>query len=179
MKPILLVVAHEGFQPLEYSVPKNILSAADFEVKTASDLEGVAISAINQTAVKVDLALKNVVVSDYEGIFFIGGPRALEFLDNETSYWVIRETAKTSRVWGAICISPRILVAAGVLSGKKVTGWDGDGELADILKKADAIYVPSPVVIDGNLITANGPAAAEEFGQAIVKLLNYGNLETN
>lgn len=171
MKPILLVIAHEDFQPMEYSAPKRMLLASGFEVKTASDLLGTAISAIDQEEVRVDVVLEDVVVSDYDGIFFIGGPGALEFLNNEKSYRVIREAAKECKVWGAICISPRILAAAGVLKGRKVTGWDDDNELVGILSGVGAEYIREPVVVDGNLITASGPAVAEEFGREIVRVL--------
>lgn len=171
MKPILLVIAHEDFQPVEYSAPKRMLFTSGFEVKTASDLPGKAISAMSREWIEVDVTLDNVVVSDYDGIFFIGGPGALEFLNNEKSYRVIREAAKECKVWGAICISPRILAVAGVLKGRKVTGWDDDGELAGILSGVGAEYIKEPVVVDGNLITANGPAAAEEFGREIVRVL--------
>ncbi len=171
MKPILLVIAHEGFQPVEYDVPKRALLTSGFEVKTASDLLGTAISAIDQEEAEVDLTLDSVAVSDYDGIFFIGGPGALEFLNNEKSYRVIQEAAKECKVWGAICISPRILAEAGVLKGRKATGWDDDGELVGILSGVGAEYIKEPVVVDGNLITASGPAAAEEFGREIVRVL--------
>lgn len=171
MKPVLLVIAHEDFQPMEYTEPKRVLLAAGLEAKTASDLLGVAIAAMTREEVKVDVVLDEVVVSDYDGIFFMGGPGALKFLNNEKAYQVIRKAAKECKAWGAICISPRILAAAGVLRGRRVTGWDGDGDLAEILLDAGAKYVEEPVVVDGNLITANGPAAAEEFGRKIAELL--------
>ncbi len=171
MKPILLAIAHEGFQPLEYSAPKKVLLASGLEVRTASDLPGIAVSALTQEEAKVDLTLDEVNASDFGGIFFVGGPGAWEFLNNEKTYRVIRDAAKECKVWGAICISPRILAAAGVLDGRKVTGWDDDGELAGVLLDVGAEYVKEPVVVDGNLITANGPAAAEEFGKKIVEII--------
>jgi protease I len=40
-----------------------------------------------------------------------------------------------------------------------------------VLKQQGAHYTGKPVVVDGNLITANGPKAAEAFGKAIVSTL--------
>lgn len=170
MKKVLLIIAHNGFQPIEYGVAKNVLQAVGIQVMTASNLPGPAISSANEQ-VLVDIVLDDVKVADYNGIFFIGGPGALENLDNEKSYRVIREAAGSGKIWGAICISPRILATAGVLKNEKVTGWDSDGELAGILEKVGAEYVREPVVADGNLITGNGPAAAEEWGQKIAKAI--------
>ena len=64
----------------------------------------------------------------------------------------------------------------GILKGKKATIWPGQDE--DIREgggipvKADESYLNKVVVVeDGNIITANGPWASEEFGEAIVKYL--------
>lgn len=171
MKKILLIIAHHGWQPREYSVPKRVLTVAGVKVDTASDQSGTAVSSITHEQVKIDVVLENVVTTDYDGIFLIGGPGALEHLDNEKTYQIIRQAVQASKAFGAICISPRILAKAGVLKDKKATGWDNDGQLAAILARAGAEYVYKPVVTDGKLITSWGPDAAEEFGQAILTVI--------
>jgi len=40
-----------------------------------------------------------------------------------------------------------------------------------ILQNNGAIYEDKRVVVEGKIITGNGPGAAEEFGQAIVEAL--------
>ncbi|MDR2428837.1 MAG: hypothetical protein LBD62_03420 [Candidatus Margulisbacteria bacterium] len=39
------------------------------------------------------------------------------------------------------------------------------------MRQNGGVYVNKPVVVSGNVITADGPAAAEEFGKAMVKYL--------
>ena len=39
------------------------------------------------------------------------------------------------------------------------------------MKKGGAVVVRAPVVTDGRIITASGPLASEEFGEAVVKNL--------
>lgn len=170
MKSVVLIIAYHGFQPIEYGTPKKILQDAGIEVFTASNKIGVATASDNSTT-KVDMLVKDVKAEDYEGVFFIGGPGALADLNNEDSYRLLKQAQVKCKVFGAICISPRILAAAGVLNGKKVTGWNNDEELENILKQAGAWYVREPVVVDGNLITASGPAAAEEWGRKILSSL--------
>lgn len=104
--------------------------------------------------------------------FFIGGPGAMDFLDNQTSYTLIKKTAEAKKPFGAICVSTRILAKSGVLQGKRVTGWDDDNLLGDILKSAGALYVKKDVVVDGNIITATGPSAAQEFGAQILSIIS-------
>jgi protease I len=169
-KKVLFVVAHEGYQQIEYGEPKKLLETAGIKVITASNAPGFAIAKDGSTTA-VDVLIKNVNVADYDGIFFIGGPGALEHLDNQDSYILIKAIAGTKKPLGAICISTRILAKAGVLTQRKATGWDGDHKLAELFKEYDVEYVKQGVVIDGHIITAVGPHAALEFGKAIINLL--------
>lgn len=171
MYKVLFIVAHEGFQPIEYSDPKEILQDGGVEVFTASNLPGTAKAAYGGEDVSVDLLVRDIKVADYDGIFFIGGPGALENLDNEESYDLAKKMSNGGKLWGAICISPRILAHAGVLKNKKVTGWDDDDELGQILTDVGAQYIHEAVVVDKKLITASGPRAAAEWGRKILENL--------
>lgn len=170
MPKVLLVVANEGYQHIEYGIPKKILIDAEIYVETASDNAIPAIAKDGSTA-QVDVTLDKVDPDEYDGIFFIGGPGALEHLDNDWSYRIIRHAAQNGIPLGAICISTRILAKAGILTNRKATGWDGDGELAELYKEYDVEYVRKNLVIDKNIITAAGPQAAQEFGEQIVALI--------
>lgn len=169
MKKILLIIAHENFQPIEYKIPKKIFTNAGIKVMTASDVSGTAVSANTGEFAKVDLILEEVKVADYDGIFFVGGQGASDYLENESAYRIAREALKAGKALGAICYSTRILAQAGVLKNRKTTGWDGDNELSGILKKAGAEYIRQPVVDDGKLITAVGPPAAEDWAKKILE----------
>lgn len=191
-KVVLLIIAHSGYHPLEYGLTRKALADAGIHVVVASDALGIADatpSAAHQeickeaqcmqivkdypeyAQVQVDLQLADITIDAYDGIFIIGGPGAMEFLDNQVSYTLIEKIAQSGKPFGAICVSPRVLARAEVLKGKKVTGWNGDHLLAGILNVAGAEYIQEAVVIDGMLITANGPDAAQEFGKAIVTML--------
>ena len=167
---VILVIASNGFHPIEYSVPKRILEHSGITVITASDKAGKA-TAKDQTTADVDVALDTISVDDFDSIFFIGGPGAMDHLDNSTSHKLIQQAAQAKKPFGAICASVRILAHAGVLKGKKVTGWNGDDQLPQILEKAEATYTPKDVVVDGTIVTAVGPNAAQEFGAKILSVL--------
>ncbi len=185
LKKVLFIIAGEGFQIVEYETPKAILEKAGIEVVTVSDVKGEAISS-NGKKVKPDLSpalsgacpeqgrgaeAREKLLRDYDGLFIVGGEGALEHLDNQTTHDLLKKWQATGKPFGAICISPRILAHAGVLQGKKATGWNGDGEFGGILSAGGAEFVDHPVVVDGNVITGNGPAAAGEWGSEIVKML--------
>ena len=171
-KKIAMVVAFQDFRDEEYFVPKEILEEAGAEVKTASNQMGRALGA-DGGEVEIDLLVEDLNPADFDAVVFIGGPGCLENLDNENSYRVAKDTVSQNKVLASICISPIILAKAGVLKGKKATVWSSpmDRGPVKILEENGAIYQDELVVADGKIITGNGPGAAKEFGEAIVKVL--------
>lgn len=151
-------------------VPKNLLEQAGFMVITASDTLGTA-QAHDGSTTPVDLLVSHATVSDYDGIFFVGGPGALTHLDNEASYALITRAVHAKRVVGAICIATRILARSGILKDKQATGWNGDNELGALYQEHRVHYVPKDVVVDGRIITATGPNAAREYAELAITLL--------
>ncbi len=167
---VLFVIASLDYQPVEYSVPKKLLEQAGFVVTTASNKDSQAV-ANDGTTTPIDLLLNDVNPTDYDGIIFIGGSGALEHLDNEASYRILTAAAQARKLIGAICVATRILAHAGVLKGKRATGWNGDNALPAIYKESDTQYSPNDVVVDELIVTATGPNAAREFGEQIIALL--------
>jgi protease I len=171
-KKVAMIIAFRDFRDAEYFLPKEILEKAGAKITTVSTKMGTAIGADGGDT-NVDLLVENLNPADFDAIVFIGGPGCLEYLDNENSYKVVRETIIQNKILGSICISPVILAKAGVLSGKRATVWSSplDRGPVKILKENGAIYEDKDVVQDGKIITANGPDAAEEFGQKLVEIL--------
>lgn len=191
MKTILLVIASQGYQPIEYGYTRKVLEEAGFKVLVASDKAGIAYakpsvnhskqcddpacnktnSSVDYEKAIVDLTVAKANPANYDGIFIIGGPGAMEFLDNEATYKLMQTSAQKGKPFGAICISPRILAHAGLLGGKVATGWNGDKKLEALFKKYNVVHKKDAVVTDGTIVTADGPQAALGFGKAIVELL--------
>lgn len=171
-KKIAIIVAFEDFRDEEYFLPKEILEKAGAEIKTASSQMGTAIG-VDGGEIEIDLLISGINPADFDALVFIGGPGCLEYLDNENSYKIIKETISQNKVLAAICISPIILAKAGVLKRKKATVWSSlmDKSPVRILEENGAIYQADSIVIDGKIITASGPVAAKEFGEAIIQVL--------
>lgn len=169
-KKVVLVIASEGYQPIEYGVTKDVLEEAGVTVITASDKPGGAVATDNSVT-SVDVTIHDLNVNDYDGIFLIGGSGAMAALDNETVYALIRKAVKRPMPYGAICISTRILAKANAIAGKQATGWNGDNTLLAIYNAHDVAFIDKDVVIHGLLVTAVGPASAEVFGKAILRVL--------
>ena len=168
MAKVLFVIAHDGFQDTEFGVPRDILK--EQEVVVASTDTSPAKGAYG-AEVTPDMTIEDALkdIDSFDAVIFIGGPGANVYFDNPTAH-KIAQNAKN--VLAAICIAPVTLGKAGMLKGKKVTVWDdGKGTQVRMIEDAGAVFVDEPVVVDGNLITANGPPAAQKFGEAILAKL--------
>lgn len=74
---------------------------------------------------------------------------------------IAKQSFDNNKIISAICVAPNILCNAGILNGKRATAW------AFEVKNCDAIVENKDVVIDGRIITANGPEAATKFAEVI------------
>lgn len=171
-KKLAFVIAFNGYQDIEYGEPKRILEEAGALIKTVSTQRGEAKGKLGGR-VKIDLTLEEVNLDDFDGVVFVGGPGMVEQLDNSRFHQLAQKAKEKGKVIGAICIAPAMLAKAGILSGKQATVWNSedDKEPIEILEKGGAEFLNQPVVIDNKIVTANGPQAAKEFGQSLVKVL--------
>lgn len=169
-KIIALVVAYKGFQRTEYYETKRVLESAGFKIITVSNASGFATDHTDQM-VAIDVCLDTFQPALCDGLFIIGGPGALTCLDNSVTYRILNELYALQKFYGAICIAPRILAKAEVLRHKHATCWDGDNKAAEVFMHHAVILKKEHVVIDGYVITADGPHSAAEFGKAISECL--------
>ena len=172
-KKSLFVLAFKDFKDEEYFKPKELLEKAGFKIFNASNEKGIA-QGVEGGEVNIDFVINNVKVSDFDVIIFIGGPGAGQNIDNKDFQRLAIEAIKENKILAAICIAPAILAKAGVLKNKKATVWSNsfDKSAISILQESGAEYVNKPVVMDGKIITANGPQAAVEFANKIIEVFN-------
>lgn len=172
----LIIIAFKDYQDHEYCPTKQALENAHTQVVTTSSQAGLA-QGIFGESVQINLTLDQINVADYDAIVFIGGGGALEYQDNNLAHQIAQQAIEQNKILAAICIAPTILAKAGVLQNKQATVWSSmvDKSTIDILEQNGAEFVNQDVVVDGNFITANGPDAAQKFGQKIVEALGSRN----
>ncbi len=171
-KKVVIIIAKQGFQDIEYHDTKNALEADGIEITTASSSAGQATDKLGRK-VAVDKTLQELKIEDFDAVVFIGGSGALEYIESALAHQLAHKAVEKEKILGAICIAPTILAKAGVLEGKKATVWSDPMTQAPIqvLQDGGAEYVDQAVVVDDKIVTANGPSAASEFGQKIVEML--------
>lgn len=167
-KRVLMVIAPHDFQDHEYFDTKESLTSVGINVDTVSTHSGSCVSTHGKS-VFVNSGLDEVDQHLYDGIVFVGGSGVEELFHNQKAIDLALEFYQTEKIVAAICWAPVILVKAGILgAGKKATCWAG--AKAD-LAAVGVEYLEQSVVLDGKIITAEGPTVAHEFGQTIAGAL--------
>jgi protease I len=175
MVRVLMIVAPENYRDEELDIPKKHLESKGMEVTVASTKKGPC-KGMMGGSVEATLSLADVNVSDYDAVIFVGGSGTPIIRKEARAIEIAKEAASKGKVIGAICWACTTVAKAGILEGKKATVWVGDdaeyGMSTDkVMEKFGATYEKSGVVVDGNFVTADGPAHARQFAEAIEKLI--------
>jgi len=167
-KKILIVVAPEGFKDDEFFIPKDIFEKEGALIQIASLSEGEAVSEKGKK-LKVDFAADEVRPNYFDAIVFVGGPGMAKRVKDPSLVDLARDFHTAGKLTTAICIAPVVLANAGLLVGKQATVHE-TGQLE--LEEMGAEYTGEKVTVIDRIITANGPAAAEDFAKAIIKVIS-------
>jgi 4-methyl-5(b-hydroxyethyl)-thiazole monophosphate biosynthesis len=166
--PRVIVPLAPGCEELEAVTIVDLLRRAGIEVVTAGLGEG-SVRAAHGTVLVPDAALDEALEADYDMVVLPGGMPGMENLKNdERILALLREMAEQGKYTAAICASPVVLAEAGLLKGKRATGYPG---FLDRLGLDDVRLKKDPVVRDGKVITSRGPGTAMEFALELVEIL--------
>lgn len=169
-RKVLIVVAPDQFRDEEYAEPRKALEAAGAKTVVASTRPGTARGMLG-ARVEPSILVKDARPADYDGVVVVGGMGSPEFLwDHAPLHALLRDRAAAGKVVAAICLSGAVLGKAGVAKGRRATCWPDDAAI-EALRAGGATYEKAGVVVDGRLVTADGPSSARKFGEAVVRAL--------
>ena len=167
-KRVVMVIAEKDFRDEELFEPKAVLEKAGVKVDVACTNKRQAKGTMGAT-ITPDMLVSGINTADYDAVIFVGGNGSHQYWNDPTAHSIAKEAAASGKVVAAICIAPVILANAGLLDGKKATVWPAE---AETLRDKGIDYTGKAVEVDCNVITANGPASAKAFGEALVKKLS-------
>jgi len=166
-KKIVMIIAPQNFRDEELIQPKSILAEKGAEVKVACTSLETAGGMLG-AEVNPDMLISDIKPDQWDAIILVGGTGASRYWEDFSIHSMLNEAVKQNKIVGAICIAPVTLANAGILSGKKATVFSSGVQK---LKDKGAECTGKDVERDGNIITASGPQAAKEFGNAIAQAL--------
>lgn len=154
----------EGFEDIEATTVIDVLRRAGIGVVTAG-MFGSMVTSARGVKQFVDKKLDEVKPEQFDAIVLVGGnPGYKTLLRSRKLMDAIVDLESRRKVIAAICAAPAVLAHTGILNDRKATIYPG-------LERE----IPRPrtdrMVVDKNVITAQGPGSAMEFALKIVELL--------
>lgn len=162
-----------GSEELEFIAPLDIMRRANLEVDLISANNEDFITSSHNVKILADKKIDEVNnILDYDAIVIPGGmPGSTLLRDNKKIIEFYQTMYNSGKLVAAICATPIVLSAAGITDDKEVTSYPGfDKEINYKNYNSE-----KAVVIDKNVITAQGPAVAILFGYEIVNYLLQDN----
>lgn len=165
MKPMIFLA--EGFEESEALLPLDILRRGGLDAITVSVTSDRIVKSSHGVQVVADALISEISAEDVQMIILPGGLPGATNLD-ECQYLdkMIMDFASKGKSLAAICAAPMVYGKRGLLKGKKATCYPGFDKYLD-----GAEYTGALVECVDNFILGKGPAAAAEFGFAILEKL--------
>ena len=158
-----------GFEDVEALIPVDVLRRGGVEVITVSITgDSQVVESAHNVQIVADAMIEDCDFSDADLLFLPGGmPGASNLYEHEGVRQAVLAQAKADKKVAAICAAPAVVLAQlGILDGKSATCYPGFEKL---LTKAE--YTADLVTVDGNITTAEGPAAAFPFAYELLSQL--------
>ena len=162
-----------GSEELELIAPLDVMRRANLEVDVISANNEDFITSAHNVKIMADKKIEEVNnILDYDAIVIPGGmPGSTLLRDNKKIIEFYQTMYNSGKLVAAICAAPIVLSAAGITDDKEVTSYPGfDKEI-----NCKTYNSEKAVVVDKNVITAQGPAVAILFGYEIVNYLLQDN----
>lgn len=162
-KRVVILVA-EGFHDGETTEPMNFLKDLGAETTLVGIAPGELKAYNSDVMVTVEKAIHEVSPEDFDALVIPGGRSPAVLRQNEGVTAFVGTFAATNKPIAAICHGPQVLISAGIMDGRRSTGFS---EIEGELTEAGALFEDSVLVRDGNIITSRIPDDLPEFNKAI------------
>lgn len=176
MKKVAFFIEN-GSEELEFIAPLDILRRGDLHVDVISGNSDKNIKSSHNVHIVADKTIDEITnILDYDAIVVPGGIPGSEYLrDNDKLINFYKEMHNNKKLVAAICAAPIVLNRAEITHDKNITCYPGFEE--QITYKTHSSE--KAVVVDENVITAQGPAVAFLFGLEILEYLQGKEIRDN
>lgn len=174
-KKVAILVA-DGFEDAEFFDPKKALEDEGAQVEVVSlktdDIQAFRHMEKSRTA-KVDKAVKDARVEDYDALFIPGGLYNPDHLRaDKDAVDFARAFMEQKKPVGAICHGPQVLITARVVNGRAMTAYK---TVQPDLELAGAHVTDEEVVVDKGLVTSRNPDDIPAFNKKLIEEIAEGS----
>jgi protein deglycase len=165
----VLIVIVPGSEEIEAITVADVLVRAGQEVTVASALDVPMVTGSRGIPLAAHTLLDRVAQDTFEVVYVPGGSDGAEYCKNDQRVQELMERQLAAkRTLAIMCASPMALVPRGLAKGRTVTSYPS---ARPHVEPHAGKWLDQPVVIDGNLMTSQGPGTAMAFALAIAKHL--------
>lgn len=166
--PRAVVALADGTEEMEAVICIDVLRRAGWEVQAAG-ISGEVITASRGVGLLPDTDWETALATHPEVLVLPGGLGGVEHLmRHEGVLAAVRDQVRRGAWLAAICAAPLVLQAAGVLEDRRYTSHPG---VADRL--IQGVRLDDPVVVDGRLVTSQGPGTSFAFALRLVAEVDH------
>lgn len=168
----VLVLLADGVEEMEAVIVMDTLRRAQWQVVSAS-VSGPVLEASRGVKLVADALLGDVEPAAFDVLVVPGGMGGVDcFRASAEVLSLMRMFIETDgKVLAAICAAPLALQEAGVLESRTYTSHPAVADQLTCGTRCD-----ERVVVDGNLVSSQGPGTAFEFALKLVELLDAPEL---
>lgn len=155
-----------GFEDVEALIPVDVLRRGGVEVVTVSVVDdSQVVESAHGVGIVADTMFADCDFGNADVLMLPGGmPGASNLYAHEGVRQAVLAQQDAGKKIAAICAAPAVVLAQlGVLDGRRATCYPGFEQL---LTKAE--YTADLVTVDGNITTAEGPAAAFPYAYELL-----------
>jgi protease I len=168
----------DGVEQVELEKPAEAVKSEGGEVEYVT-LESGEVQAFNHLdkadTIKVETAVSDAQVDDYDGLVLPGGVANPDFLRaDEDAVNFVRSFVEQAKPIGVICHGPWTLVEADVLKGRTITSFPS---LQTDIRNAGGNWVDEEVHVDEGLVSSRNPDDLPAFCDKIVEEFCEGQHE--
>mgnify|MGYP002630091445 CR=1 FL=1 len=164
---VLVIVPPDNFGEMGVCQARSILQSVRVGTVVASSRYDEVLKGRLQDFYLADESLDQIDCTKYAGVLISSGD-GNELASDERVLKIVREMAAAKKLVASIGNGLEVLVRAGVVKGKRVSG---DVSLESAAKKAGAKFTGRQVEISGNVVTALNESAGIRFGRGLIDVV--------
>lgn len=164
-----VIITAANFQDEEVVYPYYRLLEEGFKVDVATP-DKAAVCGKYGVPARVTMDTKSLCADDFDVVIIPGGfeaPDRLRLRKEVLAF--VKAMDNAGKIIGAICHGPWVCISAGIVKGRKITGFMS---IADDIKNAGGLYSEDDVVVDNNLISSPHYRNNGVFMKAVIKAVN-------
>lgn len=168
-KTAILIIPSRQYDESEVHTLNKIFKHHQIKCIHAAAFTVGSITGMNQGTLKAEIKISDIYLDECDALVLVGGIGAREHYNDMALHRILKKADQIGKIIGAIDYAPMILAHTEILHQRKATVIEIEEQK---LQAAGAKYTNNLVEIDKNIVTCKGSVYAEEFAEAIARLVN-------